>query len=76
MVKVKDLPEEKKRTNDGYESVIYLEEKESKQLYILRTWYQGASYKQALTSQADIIKSFENNEELIVVSGRLEGVSK
>ena len=71
-----ELPEDNKRTNDGYESVIYLEERESKQLYVLRTWYENASYKQAVTSQADIIKSFENNEELIVVSGRLEGVPK
>ena len=76
MRKCAELPEDKKRTNDGYESVIYLEEKESKQLYVLRTWYENASYKQAVTSQADIIKSFENNEELIVVSGRLEGVPK
>lgn len=76
MRKCAELPEDKKRTNDGYESVIYLEERESKQLYVLRTWYENASYKQAVTSQADIIKSFENNEELIVVSGRLEGVPK
>ena len=61
---------------DGYESVIYLEEKYSKQLYVLRTWYEGATYTQAVQSQADIIASFDDNKELVVTNGYLEGVPK
>lgn len=72
MAQVKEIP---KPPYDGYESVIYLEEKESTQLYVMRTWYQGATYAQAALSQADIIKSFENNPELKVTYGTLEGVS-
>lgn len=74
MTKCEKLPEDKKRSNNGYESIIYLEEKASKQLYILKTWYEGTDYRQAVNSQTDIINSFDNNPELIVVSGRLESV--
>ena len=59
---------------EGYESYVYLEEKDSRQLYILKTWYEKATYAQAVTSQAEVIKSFEDNPFLVVISGRIEGV--
>lgn len=59
---------------EGYESYVYLEEKDSRQLYILKTWYEKATYAQAVQSQAEVIKSFENNPFLTVISGRFEGV--
>lgn len=59
---------------DGYESYIYLEEKYSRQLYILKTWYEKATYAQAVRSQSEVIESLENNPLLVVISGRIEGV--
>ena len=58
---------------DGYESYIYLEERDSRQLYILKTWYENANYAQAVKSQSDVIESLKDNPMLVVISGRIEG---
>ena len=58
---------------DGYESYVYLEEKDSRQLYILKTWYEKATYAQAVKSQSEVIESFKDNPFLVVISGRIEG---
>lgn len=67
---------EKESIYNGYESTIYLEERHSRQLYYLKTWYEGATYAQAVKSQALIIASFDNNPEIEVTYGRLEGVHR
>lgn len=71
MAQIKEIP---KPPYMGYESIIYLEEYASKQLYIMKTWYEGATYAQAALSQANIIESFEDNSELKVTYGTLEGI--
>lgn len=58
---------------DGYESYIYLEERDSRQLYILKTWYENANYAQAVKSQSEVIESLKDNPMLVVISGRIEG---
>ena len=70
---IHEMDETGKTIFDGYESYVYLEEKDSRQLYILKTWYEGATYAQAVKSQSEVIESLKDNPFLVVISGRIEG---